>query len=104
MIIFLWGYAIVREQNYRLSLYISNFLLAAALTLASFFGVIKYEFGVLTYSNELSGNVGIYIGAALARLLGGLGAIIFLATMAFVILFITFDIKVRVILDFIKRF
>jgi S-DNA-T family DNA segregation ATPase FtsK/SpoIIIE len=104
VIIFLWGYAIVREQNYRLSLYISNFLLAAGLTLASFFGVIKYEFGVLTYSNELSGNVGNYIGAALARLLGGLGAIIFLATMAFVILFITFDIKVRAILDFIKRF
>lgn len=103
VIIFLWGYAIVREQNYRLSVYISNFLLAAALTLASFFGVVKYEFGILTYSNELSGNVGNYIGAALARLLGGLGAVILLATIAFVILFISFDIKVRPILDFIKR-
>ncbi len=103
VIIFLWGYTIVKNDNFRLSVYISNFLLASGLTLASFFGVVKYEFGILAYSNELSGNVGNFVGSALARLFGGLGAIIFIATMAFVILFISFDIKVRVILEFLKK-
>lgn len=103
IIIFVWGYSIVRNPEHKLAIYISNFLIALGVILASFFGVLRFELGVLADVNELSGKVGGFFGAGIGRLFGGLGSIIFLATLLFVSFFIAFDIKIGKILSYITE-
>ncbi|NOX18038.1 MAG: DNA translocase FtsK [Chlorobi bacterium] len=93
IILFIWGYSVITKENYRISIFLSNFLLALAVILATFFGMLRFELGIFTDMNELSGNVGAFFGKGVGRLLGGLGSVIFLATVLFVAIFLVFDIK-----------
>ncbi|MFC2133509.1 DNA translocase FtsK [Bacteroidota bacterium] len=104
VIIFLWGYSIFKKGEYKIAVYLSNFLVAFALILATFFGMLRFELEIFADVQELSGKVGGFLGTATGRLLGGLGSIIFLTTLIFVVLFISFDIKLSRVTDFIKRF
>ena len=103
VMLFIWGYAVIRNQAYKLIVYVSNFLLAIAVILASFFGLLRFQLGVFTDVNELSGNVGGFFGTAVGRLLGGLGGIIFLSALIFFSLFIVFDFNFRIVTKFIKK-
>ncbi|OGU65184.1 MAG: cell division protein FtsK [Stygiobacter sp. GWC2_38_9] len=103
VIVFIWGYTIVRNREFKLAVYISNFLIAVGIILSSFFGVLRFELGVFMDINELSGKVGGFFGAGIGRLLGGLGSIIFLSVLLFVSFFIVFDIKLGKILEFIMN-
>jgi len=103
VIIFIWGYTIVRNKEYKLAVYISNFLIAVGIIISSFFGVLRFELGVFMDINELSGKVGGFFGAGIGRLLGGLGSIIFLSVLLFVSFFIVFDIKLGKIFEFIMN-
>ncbi|MBU2493853.1 MAG: DNA translocase FtsK 4TM domain-containing protein [Bacteroidetes bacterium] len=102
VILFIWGYSIARNSEHKLVIYITNFLISLGVILSTFFGVLRFELGVLTDVNELSGKVGGFFGAGVGRLLGGLGSIIFLSTLLFVSFFIVFDIKIGKILSFIS--
>ncbi len=105
VILFIWGYIIFREgREYRVAVYLSNFLVVAALILSTFFGMMRFELEIFAEVNELSGKVGGFLGTAVGRLFGGLGSIIFLLTLLFVVLFIAFDIKLGKIFEFIKGF
>ena len=105
IIVFIWGYSIVKKEDYKVAIYLSNFLVASALILATFFGVLRHEpFEFFADVNELSGKVGGFLGIAVGRLFGGLGSIIFLATLLFVVVFIAFDIKVSSIFNWLKSF
>jgi len=104
VILFLWGYYIVKKEDYKIVVYISNFLIALALILATFFGMLRFELEIFAEVNELSGKVGGFLGTAVGRLFGGLGSIIFLFTLLFVVFFISFDIKLGKIVEFIKSF
>ncbi|MGK9370048.1 DNA translocase FtsK [Melioribacter sp. Ez-97] len=99
VIIFLWGYTILKAADIKLSVYITNFLIATGLILASFFGVLQSapEIGLFPDVYELSGNIGKFFGTVLSRLLGGLGSIIFLFAMLVATLIISFDIKLSVL-------
>lgn len=103
ILLFIWGYTIVKADNYKISVFISNFLLVLAVILATFFGMMRFELGLFTDVNELSGKVGAFFGQGIGRLLGGLGSIIFLLTIFFIALFVVFDIKFGRILRFITK-
>ena len=103
VMLFVWGYAVVRNQAYKLIVYVSNFLLSFAVILASFFGLLRFQLGIFTDVNELSGNVGAFFGTAVGRLLGGLGGIIFLSALLFLSLFIVFDFNFGTVSKFIKK-
>lgn len=103
IIVFIWGYTIVRNREFKLAVYISNFLIAVGVILSTFFGVLRFELGVFMDINELSGKVGGFFGAGVGRLLGGLGSIIFLSVLLFVSFFIVFDIKLGKIFEFIMN-
>ncbi len=103
IILFMWGYSVVRNQSYKIIVYISNFLLSIAVIIATFFGMLRFELGIFTDVNELSGNVGGFFGTAIGRLLGGLGSIIFLFALLFLSLFIVFDINFGTILKYLSK-
>ncbi len=105
VVMFVWGYSILRGQNYKAAIYISNFLIVMGVLLASFFGMLRFtpEIGLFTDVFELSGNTGAFLGKAIGKLFGGLGSIIFLSAAIFVTLIIAFDIKVSRIWEFLKN-
>lgn len=103
VMLFMWGYSVVKNQSYKLIVYISNFLLALAVILSSFFGMLRFELGIFTDVNELSGKVGAFFGTAIGRLLGGLGGIIFLSALLFLSLFIVFDFHFSGASKFVKK-
>jgi S-DNA-T family DNA segregation ATPase FtsK/SpoIIIE len=106
VIIFIWGYTILKkEKNYRLSIYLSNFLIVMALLISTFFGMLQFTPEIELFKDyyELSGNIGLFFGTIISRLLGGLGSIIVLSTAIIATLIIAFDIQFGSILEFIKK-
>lgn len=104
VIMFVWGYAVIKGSIYKLAIYTTNFLLVMGILLATFFGMLRFtpEIGLFADIYELSGNVGAFFGIAVGKLLGGLGSIIFLLAAMAVTLIIAFDIRFGAILSFIK--
>lgn len=106
VIIFIWGYTILKkEKNYRLSIYLSNFLIFMALLISTFFGMLQFTPEIELFKDyyELSGNIGLFFGTIISRLLGGLGSIIVLSTAIIATLIIAFDIQFGSIIEFIKK-
>ncbi len=105
VIMFIWGYTALKGENSRLAIYITNFLLVMGILIATFFGMVRYtpELNLFADVYELSGNIGLFLGTAISRLLGGLGSIIFLSAAILVTLIIAFDFKLSWILGFLKR-
>ncbi|MBL1212305.1 MAG: DNA translocase FtsK [Ignavibacteriae bacterium] len=104
VISFIWGYSIIKDEDYKLPIYLTNFLLIAAIILSSIFGVLRYEYEVFLNVNELSGKIGDFFGIGLGRFLGGLGSLLLLFTLFIISLIIAFDIKFGKVLQFIKGF
>ena len=103
VILFLWGYTIIRNSPYKISFHISNLLLAAGILFASFFGLLRFEH-ISFYDNvEMSGAVGYIFGAAIGRLIGEIGGIILFFFLIVVVLIIAFDIKIEQIFSFFKK-
>jgi len=105
VIMFIWGYSILRKVNeYKLPLYLSNFLIVMGILLSTFFGMIQFtpEISLLTDYYELSGKIGFFFGTVISRLLGGLGSIIFLSTAMLVTMIIAFDFKFSSVWEFLK--
>jgi DNA segregation ATPase FtsK/SpoIIIE, S-DNA-T family len=103
VIMFLWGYTVLAGKEYKLSIYITNFLIVMGLLLSAFFGMLRFtpEFALFADVYEVSGNIGYFLGAGISRLLGGLGSIIFLLAAMAVTLIIAFDIRFNAILNFL---
>ncbi|MGE5680019.1 MAG: DNA translocase FtsK 4TM domain-containing protein [Bacillota bacterium] len=102
VIIFIWGYTITLKKDYKLAINFSNFLLATGALVAAFFGVVRFKLNIFRDVNELSGSAGAFLGTSLGRLLGGLGSLIFIATLVITILIIAFDIKLGKVVEFVK--
>ncbi len=104
VILFIWGYAVLKSDFYKSAGYISNALVAAGILFASFFGVLQADLNILNDYPELSGKVGLFFGSGLSRLLGGLGGLILLAFLMFIEIFLVFDIKIEKIFAAISGF
>ncbi|MEI7811627.1 MAG: DNA translocase FtsK [Ignavibacteria bacterium] len=102
VIIFIWGCAVILRKQYRLAVYLSNFLLISGILLSAFFGVLRFKLNILKDVNEISGNAGLFLGTALSRLLGGFGSLIFIGTLFLFVLIIVFDVKLITILGFVN--
>lgn len=102
IVLFIWGYTILKNGDTKLALNISNFFLISGILLATFFGVLRFD-KLLTDHYELAGNIGDFFGAALSRLFGMLGSIIILATAMFISLFIAFDLRFRTVRNYIAK-
>jgi len=105
IIMFLWGYTILRSDETKTAIYLSNFFIVIGLIFSAFFGLLRNatEFDLLNDNGEFAGKVGDFFGNLLGNLLGGLGGIIFLITALVITLIISFDIKFTPILEFFKN-
>jgi len=103
VIFFIWGYALLKGDSYKLAIYLSNFLLYTALIIATFFGMLRVELDMLYDSIQFSGKVGDFFGGAIGRLLGGLGSTIVLFALLLVVIVFAFDLKIENIFNFFKR-
>ncbi len=102
VIMFIWGFAAYRNQYYNISVHLSNFLVLVGLLLATFFGMLRMEQNLLLDGYEFAGKIGDFFGAAIGRLLGGLGSIIVLIALLVVALIIAFDIKIEKIFSYLS--
>ena len=100
---FLWGFSVFRKINFRILIYTSNFLIIIGLLLSSFFGVFREHYSTFVKAPELSGAIGDYLGLAVSRLLGGVGAFIFLTATTLVLLIVAFDIKIEKLFHFVAN-
>lgn len=104
VIMFIWGYTVLKASGYKLAIYSSNFLLVMGILVSTFFGMLRFtpEINLFKDTYELSGNIGYFLGAAISRLLGGLGSIIFLIAAMGVTLIIAFDVRFSKILSLLS--
>ena len=102
IILFFWGIAFFKKIKFRTIIHTSNFILLAAIILASLFGIFKSVFGESPLFANLSGSVGDYFGEVLKRLFGGIGGVIFLITSFMLLLIIAFNVKIESIIAFLK--
>lgn len=105
IIMFLWGYTILRSEESKTAIYLSNFFIVMGLIFSAFFGLLRNasEFDLLKDNPEFAGKIGDFFGNLFGNLLGGLGGIIFLVTATVITLIIAFDIKFTLILEFFKK-
>ncbi len=106
IIIFIWGLAVLKDSDYKVSAYLSNFLLVVGFIIAAFFGMLQNtpQPGMLTGIHELSGNIGTFLGIGLGRLLGTLGSSVFLIALLLVAILFVFDIPFDKIFTSISKF
>ncbi len=105
IMLFIWGYTVLKESDRRLALNLSNFFLVSGIILATLFGVLRLtpSPGLFETQYELAGNIGDFFGRALGRLVGVLGSIIVLGAATFVTLFIAFDVRFKTARNFITN-
>jgi len=103
LIFILWGYIIARKGDFKLAIYVSNFMLVMGLLVATLFGLYRFLPSMKLFEgvNEVSGKVGLFLGTALGRLLGGIGGTLLIFTFAAITLIIAFDIRFGKMLDYI---
>jgi len=102
IILFFWGVAFFKKIKFRTIIYTSNFILLAAIILASLFGMLKNILDADNLFANLSGSVGDYFGEVLKRLFGGIGGVIFLITSFLLLLIIAFNVRIESLIAFIK--
>lgn len=102
ILVFIWGLAIIKEDGFKISLHLSNFLLVFAVIISTFFGMLRIELHLLEDFLILSGNVGDFFGGAIGRLLGGLGSGIVLLSILAISTILFFNIKLETIFELLK--
>lgn len=103
ILIFIWGTLYFKKFDKKKVIHIFNFLLISAIILASFFGLLRAHYEMITGIYELSGFVGDFIGAFLGRTFGGLGGILILILASSVLLIYAFDVKIEELLRKLKN-
>ncbi|WP_337871757.1 DNA translocase FtsK [Ignavibacterium sp.] len=103
ILIFIWGTLYFKKFDKKKVVHLLNFLLISSIILASFFGVLKSHYNLISSIYELSGFVGDFIGAFLGRTFGGLGSILILVLASSVLMIYAFDIKIEELFRKIKN-
>ncbi len=102
VLVFIWGFFIIKNDSFKIPLFLSNFTIASSIIASAFFGVLISEYQLLENHPEISGKIGLLFGNGLSLFLGGIGSIILLLTIQFIIVFIAFDIKFGKLSEFIE--
>jgi S-DNA-T family DNA segregation ATPase FtsK/SpoIIIE len=102
ILLFAWGWTLLREGNYGKLALFSNYVLILALLLCSLFGVVRLlSFPPLT-TMEWSGVVGDFIATVLTRLIGIVGASIALCVTLFIVVVLAIDLDLKTSIDRLK--
>lgn len=101
-VLFLWGISFFKTIDFKFRLHLSNLLLISTLIIASFFGVLRFNYDLFGSTYELSGFIGDYIGKFLSGLIGGIGSILLLGFGFVTLLIFAVDVDIKNILLFFK--
>ncbi|HEY6907077.1 MAG TPA: DNA translocase FtsK [Ignavibacteriaceae bacterium] len=103
VIIFVWGFSLLKKISFKLMISSFNFLIIAGLILSAFFGVLRARFDLFSNTYEISGAIGDYLGEGTGRLLGGIGGIIFLLAAFMVLVILAFNIDLEKVTAYLKN-
>jgi DNA segregation ATPase FtsK/SpoIIIE, S-DNA-T family len=103
VIIFIWGFSLLKKFTFKTLIVTSNFLLLSAILLASFFGILRLRLNLFTADSALSGAAGDFLGKIISSLLGPFGGLVFLCTAGLAIMILVFDVKPEKIYEYLKR-
>ena len=103
IMMFLWGLSFFKKIDFKFRLHISNFLLLGAIITATFFGVLRINYGFFPGTYELSGFIGDHLGKFLSGLIGGIGSVLIIAGSFITLLIFALDINIQSILSFFKN-
>jgi S-DNA-T family DNA segregation ATPase FtsK/SpoIIIE len=102
IVLFLWGVSFFKKIDFKFRLHVSNFLLLSSIIFATFFGVLRENYGLFLSSYELSGFIGDHLGNFLSGLFGGIGGILVLGFSFVTLLIFALDIDIKNILIFFR--
>lgn len=102
IVLFLWGVSFFKKIDFKFRLHLSNFLLISSIIIATFFGVLRVNYGLLSDTYEISGFIGDHLGNFLSGLIGGIGSILFLGFGFVTLLIFALDVDIKNILAFFK--
>ncbi|MGA9365592.1 MAG: DNA translocase FtsK 4TM domain-containing protein [Bacteroidota bacterium] len=102
ILLFAWGWTLLREGNYGKLALFSNYVLILALLLCSLFGVVRLLSLPPLMTMEWSGVVGDFIATVLARLIGIVGASIALCVTLFIVVVLAIDLDLKTSIDRLK--
>ena len=95
VLLFLWGWTLLRKGDLRRTLVLSNYVLMGMVLSAASFGMLRLILSGDGPSKEWSGIVGDFLAAVLVQLTGRLGGAIILLALILVTLVIAVDLDVR---------
>lgn len=102
ILLFAWGWTLLRDGNYAKLALFSNYVIILALLLCSLFGVVRQLSFPALMTMEWSGAVGGFIATALARLIGIAGASIALLVTLFITVVLAIDLDLKTSIDRLK--
>jgi S-DNA-T family DNA segregation ATPase FtsK/SpoIIIE len=102
ILLFAWGWTLLREGNYGKLALFSNYILILALLLCSLFGVVRLLSFPPLMTMEWSGAVGVFIATSLSRLIGIAGAFIALCVTLFIVVVLAIDLDLKTSIDRLK--
>jgi DNA segregation ATPase FtsK/SpoIIIE, S-DNA-T family len=104
LMLLIYGISLIHKIDTRLQLIIINFLLVFGILFSTLFGILISQDYLFTNLYELSGNVGIFLGTILSRLVGGIGSIIVVLMATLILFVLVFDLKIEKIFISLKNF
>lgn len=102
VVLFLWGISFFKIIDFKFRVHLSNFLLLSSIIIATFFGVLRVNYGIFGGTYELSGFTGDYLGNFLSGLVGGIGSMLVLLGLFITLLVFAFDISIENVFSSIK--
>ncbi|HCY75266.1 MAG TPA: cell division protein FtsK [Ignavibacteriales bacterium] len=103
IVLFLWGISFFKKIDFKFRLHVSNFLLISSILFATFFGVLRENYGLFLSTYELSGFIGDHLGKFMSGLVGGIGSILILFGSFITLLIFALDINIESIINFFKE-
>jgi len=104
LILFAWGWGILRRRSYWRLIYFTNYILIAAVLIASLIGLLRLIPWLPRLGTEWSGGIGDFLANALSKLLGLTGGLIVVVTVLFIILVLSIDLDLRVTFARVRDF
>lgn len=96
LLLFTWGLGMLRRKSYRRLIYFSNYILIAAVLLATLIGLFRLIPWLPQLGPEWSGSIGDFLAHALSGLLGITGGLIVVLTAILIVFVLSVDLDLRV--------
>jgi S-DNA-T family DNA segregation ATPase FtsK/SpoIIIE len=102
ILLFAWGWTLLREGNYGKLALFSNYVLILALLLSALFGVVILLREPSVIPSEWGGAVGVWAARGLTRLVGTVGGSIAILVALFITVVLAIDLDLKTSIDRLK--